>query len=375
MDFFEDDEENNQFNIVGDQDWAPDIQSDNDCLSISSQIQYNFDSCFKQDEQMNEECDIKNNDINTFTHEKEEQPNQNSLIIDNSFKEEKEKYIEKEEQKLNTDENIQIFQDIFKNPEQPTKEENEIKDNHVLKPAIEPDIKKNEVKKKAAKKNKFSKMFNVHKIDSENVNIYIPIKVPKANIFGKNKKKFTFQIFKQGRKRKRKLKGRIKGRLFDKDNIRKKFQIYVFNEIITNKLNDELRKNKIVKKFNFPQSLITNVTVKQKEFLDMTIKELLLDEHKYEKEKGKKDYNISNAKENKKIIQSLKDKNIENIDNILEKKLKDVYNECGENLNFEETKIKLNEKKNEYSDEYVSKYIEVAKNIVKDYEEKKPKKK
>ena len=107
----------------------------------------------------------------------------------------------------------------------------------------------------------------------------------------------------------------------------------------------------------------------------MTIKELLLNEYKYEKEEGKKTSNISVAEKNKEIIEILKDKNIEKIDNILEKKLKDVYNECSENLNFEETKIKLNSGKNEYSDEYISKYIEVAKNIVKDYEEKKPKKK
>ena len=365
MELFEDDD---QLNIEEDQVCLSDIQTNKEGNSFCSQKQFNVASNIEQDEQMNEEYDIKSNNINIFT-QGEGEPNQMQLIIDNSphTKGEKEIYLEKEDQKLNTDENAQILKDIFKIPEQPTKEENEKKDNHFFKPAKEPDILTNEVKKKAVKKNKFSKMFIVHKIDSENINIYIPIEVPKTNIFGKNKKKFTFQIFKQGRKRKRRD---------DVDNIRKKFQRYVFKEI-KNKLNKGLRKNKILsKQFDISQSLITNVTIKQKKFLNMTLKELLSDKHEYEKKEDKKESNIDISKKNKKIIQFLKDKNIEDIDNILEKRLKDVYIEYSENLNFEEAKIILNSKKNkEYPKEYITKYIEVAKNIVKYYEEKEFKKK
>lgn len=247
MKLFEDDGEDNEFNIIGDQeqaqDWVSDIQSEKEGFSFFSHNQFNFANCFKQDEQMNEECDINNNNINIFTQGQEE-PNQIPLIIDNFFyiKGEKEKYIEKEDQKVNTNENAQILEDIFKNPEQLTKEENDKIDNHVLKPAIKPDIKKNEVKKKPAKKNKFSKLFTVHKIDSENVNINIPKNVPKTIIFGKNKKKFTFQVFKLGRKRKR--------RLFDNDNIRKKFQLYVFRKIKI-KLNYELKKKRLLNNLTF----------------------------------------------------------------------------------------------------------------------------
>ena len=118
MKLFEDDGEDNEFNIIGDQeqaqDWVSDIQSEKEGISFFSHNQFNFANCFKQDEQMNEECDINNNNINIFTQGQEE-PNQIPLIIDNFFyiKGEKEKYIEKEDQKVNTNENAQKFRIFF----------------------------------------------------------------------------------------------------------------------------------------------------------------------------------------------------------------------------------------------------------------------
>ena len=184
-------------------------------------------------------------------------------------------------------------------------------------------------------------------------------------------KKLIFEIIKQDRKRKKRRKGKA-NRLYDKDNIRKKYQGYAF-QWIKSKLNVELTKNNISSEFDFPLSLTTNVSIKEnKKFLNMTIKELLLDKYEYEKKDDKKAYNIVVAEKNKKTIQSLKDKNIEKIEIILKKKLKDVYIEYIESNSFKEKVKKLGKK---YPSQYISKFIKDAKNIVKYYEEKKIRKK
>ena len=177
-----------------------------------------------------------------------------------------------------------------------------------------------------------------------------------------NKSGTIFKIIKQARKSKE----------IRKDNIRKKFKGYTF-QWIKSKLNKELIKNNISSEFDFSRSMTTIVSIQNnKKFLNMTLKELLLDEYKYEKKEAQKDYNISNAKKNKEIIQRLKDKNITNIDTILEKRLKDLYTEYIESDSF---KIKVKKLGKKFNIQYISKYIEVAKNLVKYYEEKKNNKK
>ena len=173
-----------------------------------------------------------------------------------------------------------------------------------------------------------------------------------------------FGVIKVIRKRKKKTL-----RKDDEDNIRKKFQGYAF-KWIKSKLNIELRKNNnpFEFEFDFSQSMTTNVSIqKNKIFLNMTIKELLLNEYEYEKKEDKKAYNIFIAKNNKKLIQFLIDKNIENIVTILEKKLKFVYIEYIESESF---KIKVKKLGKKFDNKYITKYIKVAKNLVKYYEEK-----
>jgi len=179
-----------------------------------------------------------------------------------------------------------------------------------------------------------------------------------------NKKDRIFVIIKQNKKGKNKTL-----RKDDEDNIRKKFQGYAF-KWIKSKLNIELRKNNnpFEFEFDFSQSMTTNVSIqKNKIFLNMTIKELLIDKYEYEKKEDKKACNIFIAKNNKKIIQFLIDKNIENIVTILEKKLKFVYIEYIESESF---KIKVKKLGKKFDNKYITKYIKVAKNLVKYYEEK-----
>ena len=176
-----------------------------------------------------------------------------------------------------------------------------------------------------------------------------------------------FKIIKQSIIRKKRKKRRD-----DEDNIRKKFKGYVF-KWIKPKLNIELTKYNIPYEFDFSQSMTTNVSIQEnKKFLNMTVKELLLDEYEYEKNEDKKDYNIRNTKKNKEIIQFLKDKNSKNIVTILEKNLKDVYIEFIESYSFKKTIKKLGKK---FDNQYITKYIEVSKNFVNYYEKEKPKKK
>ena len=94
----------------------------------------------------------------------------------------------------------------------------------------------------------------------------------------------------------------------------------------------------------------------------MTLRELILDES-FKKSNNKKDKDSSNWDNNKKILDYLDStKDCAEIKNILEMKLKDIYNEYLKSDEFQKSIQELIQDGRYY--DYIRNYIEVAKNFV-----------
>ena len=99
-----------------------------------------------------------------------------------------------------------------------------------------------------------------------------------------------------------------------------------------------------------------------KKRMKMTLRELLLDES-FKKSNNKKDKDSSNWDNNKKILDYLDStKDCAEIKNILEMKLKDIYNEYLKSDEFQKSIQELIQDGRYY--DYIRNYIEVAKNFV-----------
>jgi hypothetical protein len=99
--------------------------------------------------------------------------------------------------------------------------------------------------------------------------------------------------------------------------------------------------------------------------MTMTLRELILDES-YKKVSNKKDKDSTSWDNNKKILDYLDtNKDCSEIKNILEMKLKDIYNEYLQSDEFQKSIQELVQDGRYYG--YIHDYIEVAKNFVEYY--------
>ena len=145
------------------------------------------------------------------------------------------------------------------------------------------------------------------------------------------------------------------------DNIRKKIKTRFLNHALIKKLNDKLRSIGNRKYFEkFPQYFVSDINQKRnKEILNMTLKEIFEKKELYihEKEKG-----LLNYAHNLKNVESGEIKENEEFKNILNKTFGELYKEYINSDEFKIDEIKRLKKKNE--DEYVSKYIYLAENLI-----------
>ena len=150
---------------------------------------------------------------------------------------------------------------------------------------------------------------------------------------------------------------------------RKKIYTNIYRNIFKN-LNKKISTylgDKLGLKFcNLSQCIIANVAKSEnKTRMTMTLRELILDES-YKKVSNKKDKDSTSWDNNKKILDYLDtNKDCSEIKNILEMKLKDIYNEYLQSDEFQKSIQELVQDGRYYG--YIHDYIEVAKNFVEYY--------
>lgn len=150
---------------------------------------------------------------------------------------------------------------------------------------------------------------------------------------------------------------------------RKKIYTNIYRNIFKN-LNKKICEylgDKLGLKFcTLSQSIIANVAKSDnKKRMKMTLRELILDES-FKESKNIKDKDSTNWDNNKKILKYLdSNKDCSEIKNILEMKLKDIYNEYLQSDEFQKSIQELIQDGRYY--EYIHDYIEVAKNFVEYY--------
>ena len=142
----------------------------------------------------------------------------------------------------------------------------------------------------------------------------------------------------------------IKGRKSMKDNMRKRIKSDFYRKLKKN-LNDKIKALKLNESIDFAQYMIIDVTQKNNiKNLNMTLKEVLLEQHKEN----------CCIQMNKDIINKYLKKD-HTLDIILEKQIKFLFNEYFNSEEFQLSIKKLSEE--EYFD-YISKYIKVADNFI-----------
>lgn len=141
------------------------------------------------------------------------------------------------------------------------------------------------------------------------------------------------------------------------DDIRKKIKTDFYKEI-QKSLNEKLKYLNIKDSFAFTKSMKEDVSLdKCHKNLRMSLKEMLVSPPK------QKPNDLQILENNSKI---LKQKEINKLDKILNKKIEELYNDYLESQNFQKSIKKLKEKK-DGNYEYINKYIEVAKKVIKYY--------
>ena len=139
----------------------------------------------------------------------------------------------------------------------------------------------------------------------------------------------------------------------NKDLIRKKTKSKFYKEMKT-QMNKRFKRLKIKDKFDWSQSLITNVEKsKNKKDLNTTLENLLLDN------------NILIYEKNRLTIKNT------GLNNIFETNMKDLYTEYIKSKQFQDVIGKLIDEQNSY--EYIHNYIQMSENFVDFYEKAKDK--
>ena len=142
----------------------------------------------------------------------------------------------------------------------------------------------------------------------------------------------------------------IKGRKSMKDNMRKRIKSDFYRKLKKN-LNDKIKALKLNESIDFAQYMIIDVTQKNNiKNLNMTLKEVLLEQHKEN----------CCIQMNKDIINKYLKKD-HSLDIILEKQIKFLFNEY---LNSEEFQLSIKKLSEEEYFDYISKYIKVADNFI-----------
>ena len=157
-------------------------------------------------------------------------------------------------------------------------------------------------------------------------------------------------------------------RKFMKDMIRKRIKSD-FYRVIRKNLNSKINSKDInlKKSFDFPQTMITNVSKNHCEKnLNMTLKEILEFYYKTNNQEINSK-NLMISENNKSIILLLENKKIYDLENIFSMKIVDLYNEYSKSNQFQESIRELINEGNYF--DYIKKYIEVAENLVNYYQE------
>jgi len=158
-----------------------------------------------------------------------------------------------------------------------------------------------------------------------------------------------------------------KKRKFMKDMIRKRIKSDFYRVIrknLNSKINSEVINLK--KSFDFPQTMITNVSKNHCEKnLNMTLKEILIFYYKTNNQEINS-INLMISENNKSIILLLKNKKIYELENIFSMKIVDLYNEYSKSNQFQESISELIKEGNCL--DYIKKYIEVAEKLVNYYQ-------
>ena len=148
----------------------------------------------------------------------------------------------------------------------------------------------------------------------------------------------------------------------NKDNIRKKIKRGFFNNALVNKLNEILKKLKIRKIFKkFPTFFVTDKDRKRnKEMLNMTLKEIFEKKELYTHEKGN---GFENYLHNYKTVQNEEIKKNEELKNILLKTFSELFEEY---INSDEFNVEeINRlKKNGMEEDYIKRYIYISKHLI-----------
>ena len=182
----------------------------------------------------------------------------------------------------------------------------------------------------------------------EKVSIFQNSKLDKNNNFSS---KFNFQ------KRTKSLKKQK--RYLCKDNIRKTIKRRFLNTYLKNGLNDILKKSGYNLFFEYyPKKLVSQISrEKDKQILDMKLLQIFENKELYDEQ------NLCNYYHNLKVLEQLRLEENPELNLILNKKYKDLFEEY---LNSDEFKIReINRlKKMERDDYYIEKYIYLAKNYI-----------
>ena len=150
------------------------------------------------------------------------------------------------------------------------------------------------------------------------------------------------------------------------DTKRKKINTNLYRNIIkylNKKLSECLKEGKSFKFSTLSQYIIANVAkLDNKKRMNMSLKDLILD-NSFINSNNKKDKDIANWKNNKKIIDYLySTKNYLEIKQILEMKMKDIFNEYLNSDEFQKSIEELKQDGRYY--EYIRGYIKVASNFI-----------
>ena len=150
------------------------------------------------------------------------------------------------------------------------------------------------------------------------------------------------------------------------DTKRKKINTNLYRNIIkylNKKLSECLKEGKSFKFSTLSQYIIANVAkLDNKKRMNMSLKDLILD-NSFINSNNKKDKDIANWENNKKIIDYLySTKNYLEIKQILEMKMKDIFNEYLNSDEFQKSIEELKQDGRYY--EYIRGYIKVASNFI-----------
>ena len=195
--------------------------------------------------------------------------------------------------------------------------------------------------------------------DVDKKNIFKVIYPEKVSIFKNSKLDKNNNLLSRYNFQKRTKSLKKQKRYLCKDNIRKTIKRRFLNTYLKNGLNDILKKSGYNLFFEYyPKKLVSQISrEKDKQILDMKLLQIFENKELYDEQ------NLCNYYHNLKVLEQLRFEENPELNIILNKKYKDLFEEY---LNSDEFKIKeINRlKKMERDDYYIEKYIYLAKNYI-----------